>query len=85
MKIQGHRALNPLRRSSFVNAPKGASKSERRGEDVQVSSLASKMSAARAPEVIDEARIEAIRAKIEEGTFPIDPQAIARRMLNEEL
>ncbi len=87
MKIQSTRGTNPLRESSFLNVPraeKARSAAPARAAKVQVSNLATKIAEARAPEVIDQSRIARIKEAIADGTFPIDPTRIAKRMLSEE-
>lgn len=87
MQVTGPRGMNPVRSSGVRNVPppKGA---ERRGPPtatrVNVSSAASQMAESRGPEIIDHARIERMRQAIKDGALPIDPNAIAERMMAEE-
>ncbi|MEM9070793.1 MAG: flagellar biosynthesis anti-sigma factor FlgM [Myxococcota bacterium] len=55
------------------------------GEKVEVSSVAQELASARGPETPDTDRIERLRAEIENGTFEVDAEAIAEKMLEEEL
>jgi flagellar biosynthesis anti-sigma factor FlgM len=88
MKVNGTQPRAGLDR---VSAPKG-SPGARGGvgptsagaQQVQVSTASRALASARAPETPDEARISALREAIASGTFKVDPELIADRMLREE-
>jgi flagellar biosynthesis anti-sigma factor FlgM len=54
------------------------------GDQVAVSTSASTLREARAPQGTDDARVELLRDAIAKGTFVVDHDAIAARMLEEE-
>ncbi|MCB9623956.1 MAG: flagellar biosynthesis anti-sigma factor FlgM [Sandaracinus sp.] len=86
MRIRGTQPgtnVTPTRPSS-VDKTKDGGPAAKKAEVVELSSLARMLTDARAPESIDAARVEALRAKLEDGTFEIDAQRIAERMLQEE-
>ena len=64
-------AVSPLR-SDGTRAPAGT-----------VKSAVLELVASGAP--VDSARVETIRAAIQSGRYPVDPQRIARRMLDVDL
>lgn len=82
MKIQGTAPINPLRTSSTQNpAP---ARSERAKDAASVSIVATQLADSKGPEVIDLERVERLKSAIENGTFNIDADTIAERMLAEE-
>lgn len=87
MRINGPGAMNPVRRLEGGRndvTPARESQAGSAGETVAFSGVAAAAAEARAPEVIDEARVERIREAIAKNRFPIDPMRIARKMLAEE-
>lgn len=75
--------VTPTRPSSVDKAKEGGA-TAKKAEVVELSSLARMLTDARAPEAVDTARVEALRAKLADGSFEIDAQRIAERMLQEE-
>ena len=87
MQVTGPSGVNPVRSTGVRNvAP--PREVERRSAptaaQVNVSSAASQMAESRGPEVLDQARIEQLRQAIQDNALPIDPNAIAERMMAEE-
>ncbi len=78
-------------RTAYVQSPKARARADKsgsqppKGERVEVSRAARELAAARAPETPDTARVERLRAAIADGSFEVDPDAIAEQMLKEEL
>ncbi len=86
MRIRGTQPgtpVTPSRPSASERAKEGGA-SGAKAELVELSSLARMLTDVRAPEVLDVARIEALQARIADGSFDIDAKAIADRMLAEE-
>lgn len=82
MKIQGTAPINPLRTSSTQNpAP---ARTERPKDAANVSVVATELADSKGPEVIDLERVERLKAAIENGSFTVDADTIAERMLAEE-
>lgn len=65
-------------------APQPAQVERGRDEHVEVSREARKLSEAFGPEVPDTERIAKLREKLDDGTFKVDPDAIAEAMIREE-
>lgn len=86
MRIRGSQPGTPVTpiRSSASDRVKEGGSSGAKAELVELSSLARMLTDARAPEAIDAGRVEALRARIAYGSFEIDAQQIADRMLGEE-
>lgn len=82
MRIQGTSPINPLRTPSTQNA--APSRSEERKDAAEVSSVATQLADSKRPEVIDLERVDRLKAAIARGTFTIDANTIAERMLAEE-
>ena len=87
MKVNGSQPRAGIDR---VSVPKGkagtrdASATSATDPRVQVSNIGRALASARAPETPDEARISALREALANGTFKVDPAAIADRMMQEE-
>lgn len=85
MKVHGNTPTNQLRSIHAANKPRSSgSTANTQGESVKFSSGARQLLASRGPEVPDEARIARIRTSIEDGTFRVDADLIAEKMLEEE-
>ncbi|MFT5354715.1 MAG: flagellar biosynthesis anti-sigma factor FlgM [Polyangiales bacterium] len=82
MRVQGTSPINPLRTTSTQNA--APSRSERPKDGAEVSLVATQLADSKAPEVIDAKRVERLKATIANGTFTINADTIAARMLAEE-
>jgi flagellar biosynthesis anti-sigma factor FlgM len=76
--------VTPTRPNASARVKEGGSPAAK-AELVELSSLARMLTDARAPEAIDAARVEALRTRIADGSFEIDAQKIADRMLAEEV
>ncbi len=87
MRIRGSQPgtpVTPTRPNASERVKEGGSPAAK-AELVELSSLARMLTDARAPEAIDAARVEALRTRIADGSFEIDAQKIADRMLAEEV
>lgn len=84
MKVHGNTQTNQLRSIHAANKPRSSGSTNNQGESVKLSSGARQLLASRGPEVPDEARIARIRTSIEDGTFRIDADLIAEKMMEEE-
>ncbi len=82
MRVRGPANINPVRTTATKNSARPTPKAGSDG--AELSSSASSLSEAKGPEVIDEARVERLRRAIAQGTFPINADVIAERMLAEE-
>lgn len=82
MRVQGSSPINPLRTPSTQNA--APARSERPKDGAQVSVVATQLADAKGPEIIDLERVERLKAAIAKGSFNIDADVIAARMLAEE-
>lgn len=74
--------VDPARKASRPAAETPAKSKD--GEQVRVSTQASLLAAARAPEVPDSALVQRIREAIDKGAFEVDAERIADIMLQEE-
>ncbi|MEM6955706.1 MAG: flagellar biosynthesis anti-sigma factor FlgM [Myxococcota bacterium] len=83
MRIQGPSIINPKRYTSSANRPSSTAPS--RADGAELSSAASELADAKGPEVLDMERVDRLRKSIQNGSFRIDPDAIAERMLDEEV
>ncbi len=88
MKINGshrpHQMDTVRNRKSPPKDSAGQSNATERSEQVQLSSQASRLAEARAPEVPDQSRVERLKGAIRNGQFKVDVEAIAGRMMAEE-
>ena len=82
MRIEGPGAVNPARSASFNSLRPSRSQGPDR---TQLSGLASAIAESKGPEVIDQSRVDRLRQAIADGSFQMDPAAIAKRMLSEEV
>jgi flagellar biosynthesis anti-sigma factor FlgM len=82
MRVQGTSPINPLRTTSTQNA--ASSRSARPKDGAEVSLVATQLADSKAPEVVDLKRVERLKATISNGTFTINADTIAERMLAEE-
>lgn len=78
----GHARTGAAGRSSLASAISGASSDGTAGSEA-VSSPAAKLAQLGAP--IDAEKIAAIRTAIAEGRYPVDPKAIAAKMIDLDL
>jgi flagellar biosynthesis anti-sigma factor FlgM len=85
MKVDGSpKVLGPTRVRPTPGTDATPSPSSGKDADVQLSNLSRELTAARSPETPDGARIERLREAIAQGSFRVDPDEIARTMLDEE-
>ena len=87
MKID--RSLSQVASTEYTRARSLArsedkSVSKERGERVEISEGSRLLVEARAPEQADLEKVERIRAALADGSFSVDPEKIADRMLEEE-
>ena len=91
MRIQGPKSSGTAKvsretaeqKASNAASSKGAERT--RGEKVRISSQAKQLADVRAPEKPDMERVERLKRAIEDGSFEIDAEKIADRMLEEEI
>lgn len=87
MKIQGP-ARNGLVENIRTPQPPGPENKQSNdgvSEHVHVSNEARLILDARAPEVMDGERVQRLQQQLENGTFQVDADKIAKRMLEEEV
>ncbi len=92
MKVQGPHGNRPIsldavRQRQQKNAGEVSSgdRTSKSSDPVEVSSSAKTLMAARAPEVPDQERIERLKDAIRNGTFEINYDRIADKIMQEEL
>jgi flagellar biosynthesis anti-sigma factor FlgM len=88
MKVDSNHRTLPFdtvrqKKSADVQSQPPARGSER-ADEVRVSREAHELAASRGPEVPDQARIDRLKDAIANGTFRIDVDRIASRMIDEE-
>jgi len=91
MRIQGPKTQGTTKvsreasdqKTSDSETSKGTERT--RGEKVRISKHAQQLTDVRAAEKPDMERVERLRNAIDDGTFEVDPEKIAERMLEEEL
>ena len=86
MKITGPNSANPLKPPKGDRAPAERNKAAppAKTDRVRFSPAAAALSKAREPEQPDLERIDKLRRAILDGSFKVDHQRIAERMLQEE-
>jgi len=86
MKVQTTTSINRIQQPR-TQASSGPDRGRHNtgSERVAFSTGARRLMEAKAPEVPDESRIMRLRAAIEDGSFVIDADTIAARMLEEEV
>lgn len=85
MKVHGMPRSAPVEVVRSGRDSKVPERPRERAERVEVSAEAQVLRHARAPEVVDAARVERLREAIAKGAFVVDPDRIAALMLREEL
>jgi flagellar biosynthesis anti-sigma factor FlgM len=84
MKVDGKSGPIDVQRTRIETGHAGKPQAGAPSDHVDVSSSASTLREARAAQVTDDARVERLRDAIAKGTFVVDHDAIAARMLEEE-
>ena len=84
MKVQGPTRTAPITAEKAVERVSRPDVKEAAHDAVEVSGAARRLASARAPETVDEAKVSRLRAAIADGSFHVDPQRIATKMLEEE-
>lgn len=87
MKVHGSPRPGPVdvQKSGQSSGTRRGATRPSQGEQVDVSSGAQALQAAREPEVPDQLRIARLKEAIRQGTFSIDVDRIAEAMIQEEL
>ena len=82
MRVQGPANINPIRSSSSLNSLSAPRRTG--GDGAELSTVAAQLSESKGPEIIDEARVERLKPAIARGSFKVNADVIAKRMLAEE-
>ena len=84
MKVQGPQRTAPVTAEKPVERISRPDAKEPAHDDVKVSGAARRLASARAPEVVDQAKVDRLKASIAAGSFQPDSHKIAEAMIKEE-